>query len=350
MQRQITTLGPRRQMVPGAESFIRAEKRQALPMKISKVYLVGAGPGDPGLMTVRGLHLLRGAEVVVYDQLVNPVLLEEAQAEAQIIFVGKQVGRHSISQNEINEILINYALQGYGVVRLKGGDPFVFGRGGEEAEALADAGVPFEIAPGVSSAVAVPAYAGIPLTHRKFASSFAVITGHEASKAQSSVDWARLATAVDTLVILMGLHNLPAMVAKLIAHGRPVTTPAAVIRQGTIAEQETVIGTLENIVEKSAMLKAPALIVVGEVVRLSAKLNWFVADLQRCNKEIAPHRDSTLGLSVHDCSGMRPPRVDPTGDARKRIGPYFAGSGCRNPALLFSTATTRCGIRNRFAM
>jgi uroporphyrin-III C-methyltransferase len=264
-------------------------------MKINKVYLVGAGPGDPGLMTVRGLHLLRGAEVVVYDQLVNPVLLEEAQAEAQLIFVGKQAGRHSISQNEINEILINYAFQGYDVLRLKGGDPFVFGRGGEEAEALVDAGIPFEVIPGVSSAMAVPAYAGIPLTQRNYASSFAVVTGHQAIHSKSSIDWAKLATAVDTLVILMGLHNLPAIVAELVAHGRAVDTPAAVIRRGTVAEQETVFGTLADIVEKSALLKAPALTVVGEVVRLSAKLNWFVSDLLRCNTESAPHRDSTLG-------------------------------------------------------
>ena len=244
-------------------------------MTTGKVYLVGAGPGDPGLMTVRGLQLLRGAQVVVYDQLVNPVLLEEVPGEAESIFVGKQAGRHCIVQSEINKVLINCALQGYAVVRLKGGDPFVFGRGGEEAEALADAGIPFEIVPGVSSAVAVPAYAGIPLTHRKFASSFAVVTGHEASKSQSVVDWAKLATAVDTLVILMGLHNLPAIVAKLIVHGRSANTPAAVIRQGTIDEQETVIGTLEDIVEKSAALKAPALIVVGDVVQLGNKLDWF---------------------------------------------------------------------------
>ena len=157
-------------------------------MKTGKVYLVGAGPGDPGLMTVRGLQLLRGAQVVVYDKLVNPVLLEEVSAEAERIFVGKQAGRHCIAQSEINEVLIDYAQRGCEVVRLKGGDPFVFGRGGEEAEALVDAGVPFEIVPGVTSAVAVPAYAGIPLTHRKFASSFTVVTGHEASKPHSSVD------------------------------------------------------------------------------------------------------------------------------------------------------------------
>jgi len=244
-----------------------------------KVYLVGAGPGDPGLMTVRGLQLLRGAQMVVYDQLVNPVLLEKVSADAERIFVGKQAGRHCIAQGEINEVLINYAQRGFEVVRLKGGDPFVFGRGGEEAEALADADIPFEIVPGVSSAVAVPAYAGIPLTHRNYASSFAVVTGHEAIKTKSSVDWAKLATAVDTLVILMGLHNLAAIVAKLIAHGRSPKTPAAVIHQGTTQQQTTVVGTLADIVEKSAALKAPALIVVGEVIGLKEKLSWFDLDL-----------------------------------------------------------------------
>jgi uroporphyrinogen III methyltransferase/synthase len=244
-------------------------------MKAGRVYLVGAGPGDPGLFTVRGLELLRRADVIVYDQLVNPVLLEQASPGAITIYVGKQAGRHCIAQSEINEVLIGYARLGHDVLRLKGGDPFVFGRGGEEAEALADAGVSFEIVPGVSSAVAVPAYAGIPLTHRAFASSFAVVTGHEARKAQSSVDWAKLATAVDTLVILMGLGNLPIIVANLIKHGRAPETPVAVIRMGTTGEQETVLGTLADIVEKSAAIGPPALIVVGEVVSLADKLEWF---------------------------------------------------------------------------
>ena len=244
-------------------------------MKYGKVYLVGAGPGDPGLLTVRGLELLRRAEVIVYDQLVNPGLLEEASSVAERIFVGKQAGRHCVAQAEINAVLIDYARLGRQVVRLKGGDPFVFGRGGEEAEALADAGISFEIVPGVSSAVAVPAYAGIPLTHRKFASSFAVVTGHEARKAQDAVDWAKLATAVDTLVILMGLNNLPIIVTKLLAHGRASNTPVAVIRWGTTEEQESVLGTLADIVEKSALFKPPALIVVGDVVSLAAKLQWF---------------------------------------------------------------------------
>ena len=246
--------------------------------KLGTVSLVGAGPGDPGLMTLRGLQLLRSAAVVVYDHLVNPVLLEEASVEAQRIFVGKQSGHHCIAQSEINSLLIHFARRGFTVVRLKGGDPFVFGRGGEEAEALAEAGIPFEIVPGVSSAVAVPAYAGIPLTHRDYASSFAVVTGHEAMKTKSSVDWAKLATAVDTLVILMGLHNLPTIVASLLDHGRPPHTPAAVIHQGTTDKQDLVVGTLTDIVDKSKGLKAPALIVVGEVVRLSDKLDWFAGN------------------------------------------------------------------------
>ena len=244
-------------------------------MPVGKVYLVGAGPGDPGLLTVRGLQLLRKADVIVYDQLVNPALLEEASPLARKIFAGKQAGRHCIAQAEINGVLIGCARLGQEVLRLKGGDPFVFGRGGEEAEALADAGISFEIVPGVSSAVAVPAYAGIPLTHRNFASSFAVVTGHEARKAQTSVDWAKLATAVDTLVILMGLGNLPIIVGNLMKHGRAPETPAAVICMGTTGEQETVLGTLADIVEKSAAIEAPALIVVGDVVSLADKLEWF---------------------------------------------------------------------------
>jgi uroporphyrin-III C-methyltransferase len=248
-------------------------------MTIGKVYLVGAGPGDPGLLTVRGLELLRKASVVVYDQLINPALLEETGAHTIKIFVGKKAGRHCIAQEEINHVLIAYARAGHQVVRLKGGDPFVFGRGGEEAEALAEADIPLEIIPGVSSAVAVPAYAGIPLTHRNYASSFAVVTGHEARKANSPVDWAKLATAADTLVILMGLSNLSIIVNKLIASGRSQHTPAAVICSGTTGKQESIIGTLANIVEKSTLLEAPALIVVGDVVSLADKLQWFIPRL-----------------------------------------------------------------------
>ena len=244
-------------------------------MNTGKVYLVGAGPGDPGLLTVRALELLRKARVIVYDKLVSHAILEECSFEAEKIYAGKQAGHHYLPQETINDLLVDYALRGHEVVRLKGGDPFVFGRGGEEAEALADAGIPFEIIPGVSSVIAVPAYAGIPLTHRNFASSFAVVTGHEARKFHDSVDWSKLATAVDTLVILMGLGNLPLIVEKLVANGRAPETPAAVIHCGTTKAQETITGILADIVKKSALVKAPALIVVGDVVSLADKLDWF---------------------------------------------------------------------------
>jgi uroporphyrin-III C-methyltransferase len=265
-------------------------------MRTGKVYLVGAGPGDVGLMTVRGLQLLQRAQVIVYDQLVNVELFDEAPSTATRIFVGKQAGRHCIAQEEINRTLIDYARLGCEVVRLKGGDPFVFGRGGEEAEALANAEIPYEIVPGVSSAVAVPAYAGIPVTHRQFASSFAVVTGHEALKGKPAVDWGKLATAVDTLVILMGLHNLPAIVGKLIAHGRSPGTPAAVIRRGTSCDQETVIGTLADIVEKSASLKAPSLIVVGAVVELRKQLNWFSPEIESSDKAQSSGEEESIGI------------------------------------------------------
>lgn len=244
-------------------------------MKIGKVFLVGAGPGDPGLLTVRGLELLRCAQAVVYDRLVNPALLEEVPSEALRLFVGKGTGFHTLPQEQINAILIEQARRGLRVVRLKGGDPFVFGRGGEEGEALRQAGVPFEVVPGVSSAVAVPAYAGIPLTHRRLSSSFAVITGHEACKTEPSVDWERLSASVDTLVVLMGLKNLPLIVAKLLAHGKPRQTPVALIERGTTEEQKTVLGTLENILDKAASLRPPVTVVIGEVVHLAEQLSWF---------------------------------------------------------------------------
>lgn len=245
-------------------------------MRVGKVYLVGAGPGDPGLLTVRGLELLRQADVVIYDRLVNPALLDEAPPDALRIFAGKLTGIHPLPQEEINALLVAHARRGRRVVRLKGGDPFIFGRGGEEAEALAEAGVPFEVVPGVSSAVAVPAYAGIPLTHRRLSSSFAVITGHEdACKDEPTVDWERLATAVDTLVVLMGARALPRIVAKLLGHGRSPATPVALIRWGTTEAQETITGTLTDIVNKAAALQPPVVAVIGEVVKLRDRLRWF---------------------------------------------------------------------------
>jgi len=242
------------------------------------VALVGAGPGDPRLMTVRGLALLRRADVIVYDRLVDPRLLDEARPDAIRVFVGKSAGRHTLPQAEINALLVRHAQCGRRVVRLKGGDPFVFGRGGEEAEALAAAGIPYEIVPGVSSAVAVPAYAGIPVTHRGTASSFAVVTGHEdESKDEDAVDWARLATAVDTLVVLMGTRSLPRIAAALLAAGRAPDTSVALVRWGTTNAQETVVGRLDGIVALADMVRLapPVVIVIGDVVDLRARLAWF---------------------------------------------------------------------------
>lgn len=247
-------------------------------MRIGRVYLVGAGPGDPGLLTVRGLELLRTADVVIYDRLVNPRLLDEAPPEAIRIFAGKLTGTHSVPQQQINALLIAHARRGRRVVRLKGGDPFVFGRGGEEAEALAEAGIPFEVVPGVSSAVAVPAYAGIPLTHRRLSSSFAVVTGHEeACKDEPVVEWERLATAVDTLVVLMGVKALPRIIRALVAHGRSPSTPVALVRWGTTEIQETIVGTLADIIDtaQAAGLQPPVVVVIGEVVTLRDRLHWF---------------------------------------------------------------------------
>jgi len=239
-------------------------------MRPGNVALVGAGPGDPDLVTVRALARLRSAEVVVYDRLVDRRLLDEAPPQALRIFAGKARGAHALPQEEINAILIAHAAEGRRVVRLKGGDPFVFGRGSEEAEALAHAGIPYEVVPGVSSAVAVPAAAGIPVTHRGIASSFAVVTGHDCEDGAGSVDWPRLATSVDTLVVLMGLANLPRIARTLVAHGRAPATPVAVISAGTTDAQRTITGTLDDIAARveAADLAPPAVIVIGEVVAL----------------------------------------------------------------------------------
>ena len=247
-------------------------------MKRGKVYLVGAGPGDPGLISVRGLDCLKHADVVVYDHLIDNSLLNSACSEAEKIDVGKTPKHHAREQDEINQLLVEKAKQGKTVVRLKGGDPFILGRGGEEAQALAQDQIVFEVVPGVSSAAAVPAYAGIPVTHRGLASSFAVITGHEdPGKGKSSINWEKLATGPDTLVFLMGVANLSHIVAELVDHGRPPATPTAVIREGCGPRQETIVGTLADIEAKvtGREFGPPAVIVVGEVVRLREKLRWF---------------------------------------------------------------------------
>ena len=242
------------------------------------VYLVGAGPGDPGLITLAAVEALAQAEVVVYDRLVNPQLLELAPAAAERVFVGKGPKQHTMSQDEINALLVARGREGRRVVRLKGGDPFVFGRGGEEGEALHAAGVPFEVVPGITSAIAAPAYAGIPVTHRGLAASVAFVTGHEdPTKAEQDVDWEKLATAVDTLVLLMGVGQLPQIVERLIAAGRDAATPAALIEWGTLPRQRTVVATLGDIVAKAteAGIGSPAVAVVGDVVRMREALRWF---------------------------------------------------------------------------
>ena len=247
-------------------------------MKTSKVYLVGAGPGDPGLITLKGRECIASADVIVYDYLAAPSLLQHASRNAELIYVGKKGGDHTLPQDEINALLVAKARENKVVTRLKGGDPFVFGRGGEEAEVLADAGIPFEIVPGVTSAVAAPAYAGIPLSHRKLTATIGFVTGHEdPSKEESGIDWAALASGIGTLVFFMGVKNLPHIVSELTRHGRPPGTPVALVRWGTMPEQITVSGTLADIVDrvKQAGLKAPAIIVVGAVVGLRERLKWF---------------------------------------------------------------------------
>ncbi|WP_447986918.1 uroporphyrinogen-III C-methyltransferase [Nitrospira sp. Nam74] len=245
---------------------------------LGKVYLVGAGPGDPELLTLRGKRCLEQADVVVYDYLANPALLVYAPERAERVYVGRRDRGAYQDQQEINHLLIGKAREGHVVVRLKGGDPFVFGRGGEEAEAVAEAGIPFEVVPGVTSAVAVPAYAGIPVTHRTLASTVAFVTGHEdPTKGTSSMEWPRLASADGTLVFLMGMKNLPAIVERLTKGGKSIETPVALIRWGTRSHQRTVVGTLDDIVEKAeqARMEPPTIIVVGQVVRLRDQLNWY---------------------------------------------------------------------------
>ncbi len=247
-------------------------------MNSGKVYLVGAGPGDPGLLTLKAKDILSKADVVVYDALVHPKILEFIPKGARIIFRGSRGKSGAMKQSQINSLLVRVASQGKKVVRLKGGDPFVFGRGAEEIMALEDQKIPFEVVPGVTSAIAVPAYAGIPVTHRSLNSSFTVVTGHEdPSKTISQVDWAHLAKDQGTLVFLMGLHSLPALCRRLIEEGKSLRTPAAVIQSGTTVLQKVVTGTLENLADltNKARLLPPATVVVGEVVNLRPKLDWL---------------------------------------------------------------------------
>ncbi len=257
--------------------MMRTKETMAFKKK-GKVYLVGAGPGDPGLLTIKAKDSIKRADVIVYDHLANHAFLEYADPKAELIYVGKKGGSHTMSQQDINRLLCDKATKGLTVVRLKGGDPFIFGRGGEEAQELVRAGISFDVIPGITSAIAVPAYAGIPLTHRELTSTVAFITGHEdPTKEQSNIAWEKLATGVGTLVFLMGIGNLGEIAKNLILHGRAPDTPVAVIREGTTAGQKTIIGTLYNIadVAKKEEIRPPGIIVVGDVVSLHAELNWF---------------------------------------------------------------------------
>ena len=247
-------------------------------MKPGKVYLIGAGPGDPGLITVKGQACIHAANVVIYDYLAAPALLAHAATDTEMIYVGKKGGNHTLPQGGINQLIIEKARQGLTVARLKGGDPYIFGRGGEEAEELVAAGIPFEVVPGVTSAIAGAAYAGIPLTHRDYTSTLAFVTGHEdPTKTSSSIDWKALATGIGTLVFFMGIKNLPLIADQLQSNGMDPETPVALVRWGTTTRQKTVTGTLATIVDiaRQAGVKAPALIVVGKVVQLRDQLQWF---------------------------------------------------------------------------
>lgn len=242
------------------------------------VYLIGAGPGDPGLFTLKGKRILEEAEVVVYDRLVGDEILSMANPDTEMIYVGKASSRHALSQDGINALLLEKAAQGKKVARLKGGDPFLFGRGGEEALYLREHGYDYEVVPGITSAIAVPAYAGIPVTHREATSSLAIVTGHEKpGKQESSIRWKELAGGIGTLVFLMGVENLEYICSNLLAQGKAPSTPVALVRWGTLPEQEVLTGTLENIVGrvKEQSFKPPAVIVVGEVVKLREELNWL---------------------------------------------------------------------------
>ncbi|MDJ0579249.1 uroporphyrinogen-III C-methyltransferase [Crocosphaera sp.] len=247
---------------------------------LGKVYLVGAGPGDPGLMTIKGKTLLEHADVVVYDALVSPPILDMIGEKAIKIHAGKRRGRHSKLQAETTQILMEKARQYPVVVRLKGGDPFVFGRGGEEMQDLVNAGIPVEVVPGITSGIAAPAYAGIPVTHRGYSSSVTFVTGHEAvGKYRPKINWEAIAQGSETIVIYMGVHNLPNIITKLQKGGLTSATPIALIRWGTRSEQEQLIGTLETIIEQveTANFEAPAIAIIGNVVELSSILLGYGA-------------------------------------------------------------------------
>ncbi|EOW0282067.1 uroporphyrinogen-III C-methyltransferase [Vibrio cholerae] len=261
---------PRLAVVEGS-GYVRAAHSQ---LQAGEVALVGAGPGDPELLTVKALSYLQQADVVLYDYLVSDEIMALIPSETILVCVGKRAGHHSVPQEKTNQLLVDFSRQGYRVVRIKGGDPFMFGRGGEELEVLFDAGVKFQVVPGITAAAGATAYAGIPLTHRDYAQSALFVTGHLKAQAED-LDWSTLARGKQTLVIYMGLSNAAAIAEQLQLHGRQASTPVAIIERGTQANQQVLIGTLQTLPNLASQAQSPALIVVGEVVALAAKLHWF---------------------------------------------------------------------------
>ncbi|EJE4213458.1 uroporphyrinogen-III C-methyltransferase [Vibrio cholerae] len=261
---------PRLAVVEGS-GYVRAARSQ---LQAGEVALVGAGPGDPELLTVKALSYLQQADVVLYDYLVSDEIMALIPSETILVCVGKRAGHHSVPQEKTNQLLVDFARQGYRVVRIKGGDPFMFGRGGEELEVLFEAGVKFQVVPGITAAAGATAYAGIPLTHRDYAQSALFVTGHLKAQAED-LDWSTLARGKQTLVIYMGLSNAAAIAEQLQLHGRQASTPVAIIERGTQVNQQVLIGTLQTLPSLASQAQSPALIVVGEVVALAAKLHWF---------------------------------------------------------------------------
>lgn len=261
---------PRLAVVEGS-SYSRTTRSQ---LQAGEVALVGAGPGDPELLTVKALSYLQQADVVLYDYLVSDDIMALIPTETILVCVGKRAGHHSVPQEKTNQLLVDFARQGYRVVRIKGGDPFMFGRGGEELEVLFEAGVKFQIVPGITAAAGATAYAGIPLTHRDYAQSALFVTGHLKAQAED-LDWSTLARGQQTLVIYMGLSNAAAIAEQLQQHGRDANTPVAIIERGTQTSQKVLIGTLQTLPSLAIQAQSPALIVVGEVVALADKLHWF---------------------------------------------------------------------------
>ncbi|EJL6276516.1 uroporphyrinogen-III C-methyltransferase [Vibrio cholerae] len=261
---------PRLAVVEGS-GYVRAARSQ---LQAGEVALVGAGPGDPELLTVKALSYLQQADVALYDYLVSDEIMALIPSETILVCVGKRAGHHSVPQEKTNQLLVDFARQGYRVVRIKGGDPFMFGRGGEELEVLFEAGVKFQVVPGITAAAGATAYAGIPLTHRDYAQSALFVTGHLKAQAED-LDWSTLARGKQTLVIYMGLSNAAAIAEQLQLHGRQASTPVAIIERGTQVNQQVLIGTLQTLPSLASQAQSPALIVVGEVVALAAKLHWF---------------------------------------------------------------------------